>query len=642
MHTGESRAIGGIHPTDIRNAVRKQRQPELERIPARQLREFVEERLACPHPGRIHDRTPRSVRHRARHAGGVHAQIGNRVRIVERAPRTAVGLERVGSLGRARRAAVEINAVMNVVDGEIRNRRAMRERDQVAARIQATGQPIGAAGLKIAVTHVVLTRPYHLDRSRDRFRDLRRLGEIVRKQAPPESASHERGVNPDLALGKPGDLDRLLHAAVLRLGRRPEFRAVRTHVGGAVHDLDRRVRLERKRVGGLETLRGGRQRGGRVLLVAHLERGVRELALERGFECVRVEIVLSAGDPAQLERGPRAKRGPGAGRHHGDPVLNAGSDRHHRQHARHRERCGAVMALEPGAQHRRALDAREHHSGHAHIEAIAGVPGDDVGPVDAFDRRAEEAELIARLERHVLGRLQFRRGGRQRAEPCVAAARAMDHLPVLGDARRRRHLPFGRGRGDQHGARDGARAAQQRVRAGPAVAAAGVKLDARVLRTGDGLFDAHAAPVRVQLLGHHHRQQRAHALAHLVPDDGDRDPVVGRDAYEDVRREVAASGAVRSLRGGAGLAHQLGQAGGDHESRHRGRGAFEKRAAGECHRPFRSAAAACRMAARIRLYVPHRQTEPDIAASTSASVGDGVSASSAAAVMIMPGWQYPH
>jgi hypothetical protein len=43
------------------------------------------------------------------------------------------------------------------------------------------------------------------------------------------------------------------------------------------------------------------------------------------------------------------------------------------------------------------------------------------------------------------------------------------------------------------------------------------------------------------------------------------------------------------------------------------------------------------MAVRIRWYVPHRQMLPLIAASMSASVGDGLRASNAAADMICPG-----
>src|SRR5262249_42032908 len=52
-----------------------------------------------------------------------------------------------------------------------------------------------------------------------------------------------------------------------------------------------------------------------------------------------------------------------------------------------------------------------------------------------------------------------------------------------------------------------------------------------------------------------------------------------------------------------------------------------------------STAAAFLIALRMRTYVPQRQMLPAIAASMSASSGDGFDASSAAADMIWPDWQ---
>src|ERR1700730_5483375 len=57
--------------------------------------------------------------------------------------------------------------------------------------------------------------------------------------------------------------------------------------------------------------------------------------------------------------------------------------------------------------------------------------------------------------------------------------------------------------------------------------------------------------------------------------------------------------------------------------------------------PALVASAAMRIAARMRWYVPQRQTLV-IASSISASVGFGFLPSSAAAAMIWPDWQYPH
>ena len=60
------------------------------------------------------------------------------------------------------------------------------------------------------------------------------------------------------------------------------------------------------------------------------------------------------------------------------------------------------------------------------------------------------------------------------------------------------------------------------------------------------------------------------------------------------------------------------------------------------HALFSRPAAACLIAARIRGYVPQRQMLPVIAVSMSASFGFAFFASSAAAAMICPDWQYPH
>ena len=59
---------------------------------------------------------------------------------------------------------------------------------------------------------------------------------------------------------------------------------------------------------------------------------------------------------------------------------------------------------------------------------------------------------------------------------------------------------------------------------------------------------------------------------------------------------------------------------------------------GHGYAPF----AAVLMAARMRGYIPQRQTLPDMAASISSSVGFGVSRNNATALIICPDWQYPH
>src|SRR5439155_23157262 len=101
-----------------------------------------------------------------------------------------------------------------------------------------------------------------------------------------------------------------------------------------------------------------------------------------------------------------------------------------------------------------------------------------------------------------------------------------------------------------------------------------------------------------------------------------------RDPHERVRRE-----------------HLVGredaapvEAESDEQRRACERGGLEESTARDHAEPPGVAAASWR-AARIRTYVAHRQTLPDIAVSMSASDGRGVSASSAIAGLIWPDWQ---
>jgi hypothetical protein len=194
------------------------------------------------------------------------------------------------------------------------------------------------------------------------------------------------------------------------------------------------------------------------------------------------------------------------------------------------------------------------------------------------------------------GGVRLAGGGRERAVANRASGRSMHHLTVLRVARRLQHLPALGRRRDEHRPRGGARLAQHLIRARSAVAPARVEGDLGETWIRDRLLEPDAAPVRVQLLRHHHREQRAHALTHLVPDDRDRDPIVGRDAEEEIGREVGGR-----IRDGAGRARPFGQIGGEHEARHGDRGALDEFAPGERHRWPSNTAPARLIAARMRL-----------------------------------------
>ena len=136
-------------------------------------------------------------------------------------------------------------------------------------------------------------------------------------------------------------------------------------------------------------------------------------------------------------------------------------------------------------------------------------------------------------------------------------------------------------------------------------------------------LDLHLRPVRVELLGQDDREARVASLAHLEMLADDRHRVVRRDPHERVRRE--------HLVGREGAAPVEAES--DEQRRACERGGLEESPARDHAQPP-SVAAASWMAARIRTYVAHRQTLPDIAVSMSASDGRGISESSAIADMI--------
>ena len=146
---------------------------------------------------------------------------------------------------------------------------------------------------------------------------------------------------------------------------------------------------------------------------------------------------------------------------------------------------------------------------------------------------------------------------------------------------------------------------------------------------------SHVRPVCAELVGEGHGQRHAGSLPHLRPVHRDRHEAGLVDGDEDVGLEGR-----RDHLGGAGCEdasarhrrHQPEDAGG-------GQPAEEAPTRDDGTHRDPPWPAAWRMAARMRVYVPHRQMLPSIAASISASVGFGVSASSAAACMIWPVWQ---
>ena len=221
----------------------------------------------------------------------------------------------------------------------------------------------------------------------------------------------------------------------------------------------------------------------------------------------------------------------------------------------------------------------------------------------------------------------------------AARRRVRDHA-VRGGALGRRHLPFVGGRLDQHHARGRAALAHIFLRIADAAAAAGDEIApdavAREVLARRRKFGRDFGPVAFELFGDELGEAGQRALAHLGAGDADDDGVVGldHDPGVDFRRAV---------RGASALSAAERKIEAEREPAADSGGADDEGAAIRCcgigvHGALPHAFAAAWMAARTCWKVPQRQMLV-IASSMSASVGFGLSLSSAATAMIMPLWQ---
>ncbi len=284
----------------------------------------------------------------------------------------------------------------------------------------------------------------------------------------------------------------------------------------------------------------------------------------------------------------------------------------------------------------------------------------DVHRVDQLQLAlADVAEVFRVLETQRGPRRHRLAGGglRERTVSETTAARAVDDLVILGGHLAHRHLPAIGGRGLEHGARGGATAAHRLEEMAGAARAVGVLVAELLLVTGR-LGDAHSLPVGLELVGDDHRHAGPDALPHLraMADDRDRSVLGDRDEGQRIVDPSVGHpiGAVFLGLLGAGARlepdgqhesaerHPLQESAPAHVGQHHGLFGRRDRTRAAIHpRAHRAPAfaAACLIAARIRVYVPQRQMLPSMASSIWASVGFGLRRSSAAADMIWPAWQ---
>jgi hypothetical protein len=135
-----------------------------------------------------------------------------------------------------------------------------------------------------------------------------------------------------------------------------------------------------------------------------------------------------------------------------------------------------------------------------------------------------------------LGRRLLGGVGEQFGEGRVLAGLGVGHDAVLDRDLAGRNLPFGRGGGDEHGARAGAGLAElipgirDRTRsAGPLRAHQGVGVD---LRVRGRVFEGHLRPVGVEFFGHDGCETHMRSLAHLQVLGDDDHRAIGIDLDE--------------------------------------------------------------------------------------------------------------
>ena len=529
--------------------------------------------------------------------------------------------------------------------------------------VEGSRQAVQGHGPEEAVLDVVLARPQHLHGRAHRLADLRGLRREVGVVAAAEAPAQQGRVDGDLLGRHPRDLGHDPLRPLGALAGQPRLDGVGLHVDGGVHGLHGGVAHEGQLVDGLHLAGGAAERGlGVAVAAAHLARlgdELLHLLAEGGTALGHVQpgVPLDAQGQPPLDRGPGAL---GHDRHSSGSeraVGTRGGDLDHVLHARHRFRLRGVEADRLAADGWAAGDDRVEHPGDAHVDAEARAAVDLGGDVDALDVGADDGQVRVLLEGQGL---EVGQGppGRVLHEVAVGEAPppgAGDHA-LRGLAGGRVHLPLLGRSGHEHGAGGGARLAQGQ----PGVLDASTASHPVVVDRGigGGLLDPDLRPVHVQLVGQDHGQGGHRPLSHLRLGEDEGRGAVLRDADPSVE---GVGGLLFPRRLGLALGRRLAsEAEGQDEGGARG-AALEEGTPGEagsCRRgpiiprlpvprdvgshrappAWRSPAARC-TARRILWYVPQRQMWLPSAPSMSPSVGRGVFASSAAAVMSMPDWQ---
>ena len=419
------------------------------------------------------------------------------------------------------------------------------------------------------------------------------------------------------------------------LGRRPDDAVVARHMRDRVRHFHRHVRVMRHEIVGRNAMRRRLQRRGYIALPAHHSPRLLRCRFQFGAVGRRVVAGVRPEIPVDLELVPPLLRRPGIARDDRDAAERVearrdrgGFDLDDLFHTRHRERVLRIEGFRAAAINRAALDRDVLDPGNDHVDAVGRPPAHDVVEVDDRHRLADVTPRARRLEAklHVVGRRQ-RQVGRDLdkiAEAEAPSSGLVHDRMVLRVARGGIDVPRARRRFLEQLPRDRAGLAQRLVELPHAARAVGVLVT--VFDVGITLDDLDARPIGVELVGQHHRKAGLDAGAHFGAVGNNRHHPGFFDADIDVRGELG----FRGCPGGKAAEADVEA---EHQPGAKAQAAKDVTPAEifDCHAPDSAAAL---IAARMRWYVPQRQTLPDIASVICWSVGFGVSFSRAAACMI--------
>ena len=223
--------------------------------------------------------------------------------------------------------------------------------------------------------------------------------------------------------------------------------------------------------------------------------------------------------------------------HDGDRIVQADD----LAHALDRPRLAVVEAGHLAAEHRTRGDGRDLHPRQPHVDAILRGPVHLRRCVEPLRGRSNQPEVLRLLEGDLRGHRQFGRLVGQRAVGERTAGRRVGHHSPLRPARRRVHVPRRCCGGHEHGARRRPGAAQRLVEhphgsRGARFLIAEERIGVELV-VGRSVLEPDLVQSDLELFRQQHGHRGVRALTHFDLRHDERDPAVGADANERVRRE---------------------------------------------------------------------------------------------------------